>query len=233
MNNVKHIRGIEQKILSLESTDSVEPGSIYFATDSGCLFIADSEGSLIKIKSDSTYTTEAVDCIILEGDTSDGIWHYKYYANGFCELFGHKLYDDVTWPKPTWGAYIYGWSLNDTKFPDIPVALINVEFKKAECYPKEKFTAQAGKGQNFLSTLSSAPLVDSTTGKFTCPGYLNCYRPEGTSITQSVHGTYWICGHVLSLDDITNINKGSTSYKNMLVQAIKEYESTLTCCDPF
>lgn len=219
---VKFVQANEDAIKAQEAKGAVNDGTIYVATDTGTTYLGMSSNGLLQMKQDSSVTLEAKESIILEGDTDNTVWHYRFYSNGFVDYYGRNMYLNVSWPKMTWRS-AYGWDLSDVKFADFPVALESIHFKKAECFPekKVKFASSSTMGQNFLSTLSSYPYIDDTTGKFTCPGNVNCYRLEPCD-AQNVVATYFTSGNTCYKSDITSI----IEYRTKLQNAIQAYNET-------
>ena len=219
---INFIQGQEDTIKSQEANKNINDGTIYVSTDTGTAYLGMPDSKLLQLKADSSVTLETKESIILEGDTSNNIWHYRFYSNGFVDYYGRNMYLNVSWPKMTWRS-AYGWDLSDVKFADFPVALKDIRFKKAECFPekKVKFASSSTMGQNFLSTLSSYPYIDDATGKFTCPGNVNCYRLEPCD-AQNVFAAYFTSGNICGKGDITSI----IEYRTKLENAIKAYNET-------
>ena len=125
----------------------------------------------------------SVNHIVNESDTSDGVWHYRIFENGFVELFGTKTWTGITFESKSWGD-MYGMSIGDTAFPNFPFLLDKVYFKYLTGYMPDN---------SLLSTICTAMSLDDN-GKIQGPGRFNCFRPMPASGNKDVTVNCYVAG---------------------------------------
>ena len=227
MTTVSFTWGKKSDIEQLQAKNSVQAGTLYVAKDAGTAFVGLENNVLVPIKVDMQNALNVASYIIAEGDTTDGIWHYRFYSNGYVDYDGTLMLNDVYFSKRI-GAAFYGSRKEDVQFPHYPVQLSTISFKKAEAFPAT-LTAWTNVGQNIITTLSSAPRTSADTGKYVSFGAMNCFRPSALTEEYAQNIVYGVktSGYVLLESEVNKLeNQQAGLYKAKVLEAISKYNDT-------
>ena len=226
MANVSFCRCSESKIKQLQEQNKVENGTVYVSTDTGSCFMGMRDNVLLSLTSSVENNINLAAYVVAEGDTVDGVWHYRFYSNGYVDYDGRVDVQDVYFNNRTWN--LYGANKADIVYPDYPVMLSSITFKKAECFPVErKYLTTTG--QNLLSTLSSAPYLTDDKSKATAFGLVNCFRGSALDENHKQTIAYAVktsgyCATPYEVEQMENTQKGL--YAAKLLQAVAAYNAT-------
>ena len=226
MANVSFCRCSESRIKQLQEQNKVDNDTLYASTDSGMCFMGMPNNVLLPLTSSAEHSLSLAAYIVAEGDTADGIWHYRFYSNGYVDYDGRVDVKDVYFNNRTWN--LYGANKADVVYPDYPVMLSKITFKKAECAPVErKYITSTG--QNLLSTLSSAPYLTSDKSKATAFGVVNCFR--GSMLDENHKQTIAYCvktsGYAAYPSEVAEMEQTQKGlYAAKVLQAVSAYNST-------
>lgn len=181
---------------------------------------------LLSLTSSVEHELNLATYVVAEGDTVDGVWHYRFYSNGYVDYDGRVDVPDVYFNNRTWN--LYGANKADIVYPDYPVMLSCITFKKAECFPVErKYLTTTG--QNLLSTLSSAPYLTDDKSKATAFGLVNCFRGSALDENHKQTIAYAVktsgyCATPEEVEQMESMQKGL--YAAKLLQAVAAYNAT-------
>lgn len=227
MTTVSFTRGKQSDIEQLQTSSSVQDGALYIAKDTGAAYIGLENNVLVPIKVSVQDALSVDSYVIAEGDTSDNVWHYRFYSNGYVEYDGTLTVNDVYFAKKV-GSAFYGSSQEDILFPYYPVQLSTISFKKAEAFPAA-LTTWVNMGQNIITTLSSAPHTSPETGKYTTFGVMNCFRTSALTkdYTQDIVYGVKTSGYVLSQSEVHELETQQAGlYKAKILDAVSKYNNT-------